>query len=1092
VRWKTRENPETLEKREAIGRQYSPLLFGTNQENGKMNVDKLRVDSIFLAAIEKPTAEERSAYLDNVCGSDPELRKRVERLVAAQPKVSSFLESPAPALLVAVDELSVSEDPGTVIGPYKLLEQIGEGGFGVVFMAEQTQPVRRKVALKVLKPGMDTRQVVARFEAERQALALMDHPNIAHVYDAGTTASGRPYFVMELVRGIPITEFCDDNHLPVRQRLELFVSACQAVQHAHQKGIIHRDLKPSNLMVTLRDGTPVVKVIDFGIAKALGQQLTDKTLFTNFAQMMGTPIYMSPEQAQLSELDMDTRTDIYSLGVLLYELLTSTTPCDKERLRTVAYDEIRRIIREEEPARPSLRVNTLGHASTPMSAKRGSDPVRLSQLFRGELDWIVMKALEKDRNRRYESASAFAADVQRYLADEPVLACPPSAGYRLKKLARRYKGVLTAAMLIAIALVIGTVVSAWQAIRATRAETLAKERLEGEQQQRTLAQNNAADANARRGEAETARQEAIANLQQARQAVDQMLTRVAEEKLFNTPQMEMLRKGLLEDALKFYQRFLLQDGSDPAVRLGAAEAYRRTGQIYTELGQPDRAEPAQQKAIELLEKLVTDSPTDPANRLALALSYYQLGGALERLGRYPESESALRRAIGLMQALMADFPKHDGYPRIMAPMNGDLARVSERLVQVSETLKTEKSCREHLRLQEKLLAAAPNDPHRRHAVACAQLQVGETLFRDRRHEVACAQIQVGETLFRDRPQEAERLFRDAIAGNMKLTSEFPHTTQYSMDLADANHHLFLLLRDSRRFKEAEPVYRESLTHLEKLIAEAPTLPYARRLLVEHHWDYALMLEDARRPQDAEKALQQAITGAEAMRTEFPSDAWASARLACVHNHVGNKHQIEGRFAEAEAAFRKALDLSEKSVRALPHAELRYRLGDSCVNLGLLLMMRGRQEEAIRIFRNLLEVEPISPITCNNVAWRLAIEPDPKLRPPGIALEFARKGVALAAEDGKAWNTLGVAQLRAENWEESIKGLQKSMELRKGGDSCDWFFLAMAHWHLGNKDEARRWFDQGVGWMDKNQPENEELQRFRAEAAELLGLKDKKD
>jgi tetratricopeptide (TPR) repeat protein len=552
-----------------------------------------------------------------------------------------------------------------------------------------------------------------------------------------------------------------------------------------------------------------------------------------------------------------------------------------------------------------------------------------------------------------------------------------------------------------------------------------------------------------------------------------MLTRVSEEKLFNTPQMELLRKALLEDALQFYQRFLRQAGSDPAVRLGAAEAYRRTGQIYTELGQPDRAVPAQQKAIELLEKLVADSPIDPARRLALALSYYQLGGALERLARYPESVSALRRAIGLMQALIVDFPKHDGYPRIMAPMKVDLARVSEHLVQVFGSFKTEEFCRAHLRLQEKLLAAALNDPHRRHAVARAQIQVGENLFRGR-------------------PQEAERLFRDAIAGVMKLTREFPHTTQYGTDLADANHHLFVLLRESRRFKEAEPVYRESLTHLEKLIAQAPTLPYDRRLLVEHHWDYALMLEAAGRPQDAEKALQQAIAKAEAMRTEFPSYAWASARLACIHNHVGNKHQIERRFAEAEAAFRKALAVSEKSVRAFPHTELRCRLADSCVNLGLLLMMRGRQEEAIRIFRNLFEVEPISALTCNDVAWRLAIETDPKLRPPGIALEFARKGVELAPEDGKAWNTLGVAQLRAGNWEESIQGLQKSMDLRKGGDSSAWFFLAMAHWHLGNKDEARRWFDQAVGWMDKNQPENEELRRFRAEAAELLGLKEKKE
>ena len=325
-----------------------------------------------------------------------------------------------------------------MIGPYKLLEQIGEGGFGIVFMAEQQQPVRRKVALKVLKLGMDTKQVVARFEAERQALAIMDHPNIAKVHDGGATPSGRPYFVMELVKGVPITEYCDQNHLTPRQRLELFVPVCQAVQHAHQKGIIHRDLKPSNVLVSVHDTTPVVKVIDFGVAKALGQELTEKTLFTGFAQMIGTPLYMSPEQAGQSSLDVDTRSDIYSLGVMLYELLTGTTPFDRERLKDASYEEIRRIIREEEPARPSNRISTLEtRTGTTISEQRQSDPRRLSRLLRGELDWIVMKALEKDRNRRYETANAFALDIQRYLAGEPVQAAPPrAAGYRLKEVPR--------------------------------------------------------------------------------------------------------------------------------------------------------------------------------------------------------------------------------------------------------------------------------------------------------------------------------------------------------------------------------------------------------------------------------------------------------------------------------------------------------------------------------------------------------------------------------------------------------------------------------------------------------------------------------
>ncbi len=929
-----------------------------------MNESSAQIVSIFGEALDCQSPEERAAYLDRVCGNNADLRAKIEALLQAHHEAGDFLRGPAASSDVAATGNRPShEQPGTIIGPYKLLEQIGEGGMGVVYMADQQAPVRRRVALKIIKPGMDTRQVIARFEAERQALALMDHSNIARVLDAGATDSGRPYFVMELVRGIPITEYCDQNNLPVHERLQLFVQVCHAVQHAHQKGIIHRDIKPSNVLVTLDDGRAVPKVIDFGVAKAINQQLTEKTLFTNFAQMIGTPLYMSPEQAEMTSNDIDTRSDIYSMGVLLYELLTGTTPFDQQRLREAAYDEIRRIIREEEPPKPSTRISTLGDARTATAAHRQVDAHRLSQLVRGDLDWIVMKALEKDRTHRYDTANSLALDVERYLTDQPVEACPPSAAYRFRKFARRNRAALITTALIAGALVLGTVVSTWQAIRATRAERIAED-------QRT--------------EAEQQRAQAEANFQKAPQAVDEYFTLVSESTLFNVPELQPLRKELLEAALRFYQGFAQDRTNDPAVLADLAVTYLRVCEIDSANDRNDDAIAALDRALDIIERLRREHPraTEQHRRLAgyykglrsvqgagtprdlqgarksyehlmdtwrkfaeenpsvigfrsdLASIYFRLGVLLADGHVRQNAVPLFRNAHSILEKLAHDYPAVPEYRADLAFACGYLAL---NLYAIGSESEAEAMSRQCFALWEQLAADFPGIAQYRIDLALGLDALGELL------------------LGRHQPREAEVAYRRSLTLREQLAAEFPNIPDHRVVLADSLSGRGNRLASSQP-QEAEVAFRRSLTLYEQLVAEFPNAPEYRVRLTWRLNQLGALLASSQ-PQEAEIAFRRSLTLCEQLVAELPNDPNRRADVARKLTQLGKL--LKGtKPQEAESAYHRAIGICEKIAADFPDKAEPHR------ELAALLTELGRDDEAIASLRRAIELD-LDP----NQGWR---------------------------------------------------------------------------------------------------------------------------
>ena len=863
-----------------------------------MSERKEKLEAIFQAAVELGSPGQQEVYLNRACAGEPELRRQVEELLKAAIAAEGVFEDRETARVAdsTAGMTPVSEQVGSRIGRYKLLERVGEGGCGVVYVAEQTEPVRRRVALKVIKLGMDTKQVVARFEAERQALAMMDHPNIAKVLDAGTTETGRPYFVMELVRGIKITEYCDQNHLTTKQRLDLFIKVCQATQHAHQKGIIHRDIKPSNILVTLHDGVPVPKVIDFGIAKATDQRLTDKTVFTQFEQFIGTPAYMSPEQAEMSGLDIDTRSDIYSLGVLLYELLTSHTPFDPKELLASGLDAMRRAIREQEPPKPSARLSTMHDADlTSVAKQRHSAPPKLIHLVKGDLDWIVMKALEKDRTRRYETASSFAGDIEHFLKSEPIIARPPTALYRFQKLVRRNKVVFAAVTAVALSIIVGLVVSTWLYFREKEAR-------------------RTADSEARHS-------------QQVALFLEDMLKGVG-------PGVALGRDTtLLREILdKTVERVTKDLKDQPEVQ---AEICNTIGEVYRALGQYNKAEGMHRDARSLQGRTAGVKGGD------VATSLNDLALVLRDQGKLVEAESLQREALGLRRKLYghkhADVAISLNNLALVLRSEGKLAE-AEQLQREALAMQKKLFGNEHLAVATSLnnLAWVLHDEGK---LADAEsffresLAIQKKVLGDDQPGVAITLDNLAFVLREEHKlTEAESLERQSLAMQRKLFG------QEHPSVATALNNLALILSAQDKFTDAESFLRESLAMRRKLLGnEHPEVATSLDNL-------ALVLRQQKRLTEAEALARDGL----AMRKKLLGDEHIA--VATSLNNLALVLHDEGKLAEAESSFRDALAI-QKKILGDEHTSVAMTLN----NLALTLRDEHKLAEAESSIREAIAI-----------------------------------------------------------------------------------------------------------------------------------------